>query len=125
MTTRRSPPGTAIGLNITALTSVKTIVLSPMPSASVSTTAAENQRCVRIMRSAKRKSCVMEVKTRFLAKCFIGLRYLDSAGTHSDPDSLLTFFPVERLWEEVDYEIWPPKTNGRAMGRCFKGLSTY
>ncbi len=57
--TSRSPPGTATGLSSTAFTSVKTIVLRPMPIASVATTAAENQRWARIIRTAKRKSFAM------------------------------------------------------------------
>ena len=43
----------------TALISVNTIVFKPMPRAKVATTASENQRCEKIIRSAKRKSFVM------------------------------------------------------------------
>ena len=57
--TSRSPPGTPTGLKSTAFTSVKTIVLRPMPIASVATTAAENQRWARIIRRAKRRSRVV------------------------------------------------------------------
>ena len=50
--TSRSPPGNGSGLKSTALTRLKTVVLMPMPNASVTTMAAENQGFLRIMRKA-------------------------------------------------------------------------
>src|SRR3954447_18871819 len=57
--TRRAPPGTGTGLNNTALISVNTMVLRPMPRARVATTAAENQAWEMIIRSANRRSFLM------------------------------------------------------------------
>ena len=50
--TRRSPPGNGSGLNSTAFTSVKTVVLAPMPREIVRIIAAENHGCCPIMRQA-------------------------------------------------------------------------
>src|SRR6266567_1566098 len=59
METSRAPPGTGTGLNNTALMSVNTIVLRPIPNPRVATTAAENHQWERIIRSAKRRSFLM------------------------------------------------------------------
>src|SRR5215472_12206160 len=70
MATSRSPPGIASGLNSTALTSVKTMVFKPMPSANVTMMANENQGWEAIIRTEYFKSRIMEVGTRFTLGLF-------------------------------------------------------
>src|ERR1700741_4891022 len=70
MATSRSPPGIERGLKSTAFTSVNTMVFKPMPSASVTMTAPENQRLEAIILTAYFKSRIMEVGTRFTLELF-------------------------------------------------------
>ena len=66
--TSRSPPRNGKGLYRTAFTRLKTVVLTPIPSASVAAIAAENQGLLPIMRNANRTSCP-QVINRLRAGC--------------------------------------------------------
>src|SRR5437867_2912082 len=68
---------------------VKPIALTPMPSASATTAAAENQGSLAIRRRVKRKSCSMEHQTGSLGKMF-----RVAVGQRLDNSTAIMFYPL-------------------------------
>src|SRR5258706_9272767 len=81
--TSRPPPWNGNGLNRTAFTRLKTVVFTPIPKASVTTIAAENQGFFRIIRKANRRSCAQFMVVVILrGGAYLGLYGCAHPGVH-------------------------------------------